>query len=173
MKKILLSAIVLSGLVAVSCDNAASKIKSGETASTSTENNASANAQSNNAMETQVNTNGALPVFSFNEENHDFGTIEEGVIAKHDFEFTNTGDAPLIITNASGSCGCTVPSWPREPIAPGETGKIHVEFNSNGRTGNQTKTVTLSSNTVPNKKVLRISAQVNPDPNKAAEQQNG
>jgi hypothetical protein len=66
-----------------------------------------------------------------------------------------------------------VPSWPREPIAPGETGKIHVEFNSNGRTGNQTKTVTLSSNTVPNKKVLRISAQVNPDPNKAAEQQNG
>tara|TARA_R110002050_G_scaffold66619_4_gene144308 strand:- start:227 stop:748 length:522 start_codon:yes stop_codon:yes gene_type:complete len=173
MKKILLSAIVLSGLVAVSCDNAASKIKSGETASTSTESNASANAQSNNAMETQVNTNGALPVFSFNEENHDFGTIEEGVIAKHDFEFTNTGDAPLIITNASGSCGCTVPSWPREPIAPGETGKIHVEFNSNGRTGNQTKTVTLSSNTVPNKKVLRISAQVNPDPNKAAEQQNG
>lgn len=173
MKKILLSAIVLSGLVAVSCDNAASKIKSGETASNSTESNASANAQSNNAMETQVNTNGALPVFSFNEENHDFGTIEEGVIAKHDFEFTNTGDAPLIITNASGSCGCTVPSWPREPIAPGETGKIHVEFNSNGRTGNQTKTVTLSSNTVPNKKVLRISAQVNPDPNKAAEQQNG
>ncbi len=173
MKKILLSAIVLSGLVAVSCDNAASKIKSGETASTSTESNASANAQSNNAMETQVNTNGALPVFSFNEENHDFGTIEEGVIAKHDFEFTNTGEAPLIITNASGSCGCTVPSWPREPIAPGETGKIHVEFNSNGRTGNQTKTVTLSSNTVPNKKVLRISAQVNPDPNKAAEQQNG
>jgi hypothetical protein len=173
MKKILLSAIVLSGLVAVSCDNAASKIKSGETASTSTEGNVSANTQSNNAMETQVNTNGALPVFSFNEENHDFGSIEEGVIAKYDFEFTNTGDAPLIITNASGSCGCTVPSWPREPIAPGETGKIHVEFNSNGRTGNQTKTVTLSSNTVPNKKVLRISAQVNPDPNKAAEQQNG
>jgi len=173
MKKILLSAIVLSGLVAVSCDNAASKIKSGETASTSTESNVSANTQSNNAMETQVNTNGALPVFSFNEENHDFGSIEEGVIAKYDFEFTNTGDAPLIITNASGSCGCTVPSWPREPIAPGETGKIHVEFNSNGRTGNQTKTVTLSSNTVPNKKVLRISAQVNPDPNKAAEQQNG
>jgi hypothetical protein len=159
MKKILLSAIVLSGLVAVSCDNAASKIKSGETASTSTEGNVSANTQSNNAMETQVNTNGALPVFSFNEENHDFGSIEEGVIAKYDFEFTNTGDAPLIITNASGSCGCTVPSWPREPIAPGETGKIHVEFNSNGRTGNQTKTVTLSSNTVPNKKVLRISAQ--------------
>ena len=173
MKKILLSAIVLSGLVAVSCDNAASKIKSGETASTSTEGNVSANTQSNNVMETQVNTNGALPVFSFNEENHDFGSIEEGVIAKYDFEFTNTGDAPLIITNASGSCGCTVPSWPREPIAPGETGKIHVEFNSNGRTGNQTKTVTLSSNTVPNKKVLRISAQVNPDPNKAAEQQNG
>jgi len=172
MKKIFLSAVVLSGLLAVSCDNAASKIQSGDVTS-STVNKESNDVQTSSDMETNVNTNGALPSFSFNEENHDFGAIEEGVIAKHDFEFTNTGDAPLIITNASGSCGCTVPSWPREPIAPGETGKIHVEFNSNGRTGNQTKTVTLSSNTVPNKKVLRISAQVNPNPEKAAEQQNG
>ncbi len=171
MKKIFLSAVVLSGLLATSCDNAASKIKSGES-SNSSESSAAAS-EASGAMETNVNTNGALPVFTFTEEEHSFGAIEEGVIAKHDFEFTNTGEAPLIITNASGSCGCTVPSWPREPIAPGETGKIHVEFNSNGRTGNQTKTVTLSSNTVPNKKVLRISAQVNPNPAKAAEQQNG
>lgn len=172
MKKIFLSAIVLSGLLATSCDNAASKIKSGETSNNS-ESTAASTSEASNAMETNVNTNGALPVFTFTEEEHNFGAIEEGVIAKHDFEFTNTGDAPLIITNASGSCGCTVPSWPREPIAPGETGKIHVEFNSNSRTGNQTKTVTLSSNTVPNKKVLRISAQVNPNPEKAAQQQNG
>ena len=172
MKKIFLSAIVLSGLLVTSCDNAASKIKSGETTNSS-ESSTAATSDAPNATETNVNTNGALPVFAFTEEAHNFGTIEEGVIAKYDFEFTNTGEAPLIITNASGSCGCTVPSWPREPIAPGETGKIHVEFNSNGRTGNQTKTVTLSSNTVPNKKVLRISAQVNPNPDKAAEQQNG
>jgi len=172
MKKIFLSAIVLSGLLATSCDNAASKIKSGENTNSS-ESTAASSSEASSTMETSVNTNGALPVFTFTEEAHDFGAIEEGVIAKHDFEFTNTGNAPLIITNASGSCGCTVPSWPREPIAPGETGKIHVEFNSNSRTGNQTKTVTLSSNTVPNKKVLRISAQVNPNPEKAAEQQNG
>lgn len=172
MKKILVSALVLSGLVLVSCDNAASKIKSGEVSNESSSQAVDFQSSNDNASNNQA-SNGALAEFSFEEENHSFGTIEEGVIAKHDFEFTNTGDAPLIITNASGSCGCTVPSWPREPIAPGETGKIHVEFNSNGRTGNQTKTVTLSANTVPNKKVLRISAQVNPDPNKAAEQQNG
>jgi hypothetical protein len=147
MKKILLSAIVLSGLLAVSCDNAASKIKSGDTTS-STENNSAAVGDfetSNSGEEASLNTNGALPDFKFEEENHNFGAIEEGVIAKHDFTFTNTGDAPLIITNASGSCGCTVPSWPKEPIAPGETGTIHVEFNSNNRTGNQTKTVTLQT----------------------------
>jgi hypothetical protein len=175
MKKILLSAIVLSGLVAVSCDNAASKIKSGEVNTSRETNSASVSdfEASNSGEETTLNTSGALPAFNFEEESHNFGAIEEGVVAKHDFTFTNTGDAPLIITNASGSCGCTVPSWPKEPIAPGETGTIHVEFNSNNRTGNQTKTVTLSSNTVPNKKVLRISAQVNPNPEKAADQQNG
>lgn len=102
------------------------------------------------------------PKFSFEEEQHNFGKIDEGTVAKHDFTFTNTGDSPLIITNAKGSCGCTVPEWPREPIQPGETGTIHVEFNSRGRTGNQTKQVTLNANTVPNTKVLRIQAQVIP-----------
>lgn len=150
--------LALSALFLGACNNAASKIKSeGENAQASTEMN-------NGSAENNMAAASGTPEFTFSEENHDFGTIEEGTIAKYDFEFTNTGDAPLIITNASGSCGCTVPQWPREPIAPGETGKIHVEFNSNNRTGNQTKQVTLSANTVPNKKVLRISALVNPKP---------
>ncbi len=167
-KRLFLSAVITLGLFSA-CDNAASKIK--EEGSTSS--NSVASTAQDNGMEisTTINPDGKLPSFEFSEENHDFGTIEEGTIAKHDFVFTNTGDAPLIITNAQGSCGCTVPSYPREPIAPGEQGTIHVEFNSNGRTGNQTKTVTLTSNTVPNKKVLRINALVNPDPNKQQAQQ--
>ncbi len=164
MTKRLFLSSALALAVLSSCDNAASKIKS----EGSTSDNANAVSNTDNGMEvsTNVNANGALAEFSFEEENHDFGTIEEGTIAKYDFTFTNTGEAPLIITNAAGSCGCTVPSWPREPIAPGAEGTIHVEFNSNNRTGNQTKTVTLSANTVPNKKVLRINAMVNPKPKK-------
>lgn len=146
MKRVILSLSLISGLVFTSCDNAASKIDGSADSTVSA---------------SDVDASGT-PAFSFDATEHAFGTIEEGTIAKHDFVFTNTGDAPLIITNAQGSCGCTVPQWPREPIAPGEQGTIHVEFNSNGRQGNQTKQVTLNSNTVPNTKVLKISAQVEP-----------
>lgn len=105
---------------------------------------------------------GKLPVFSFEEESFDFGTIQEGEVAVHDFTFTNTGDAPLVISAANGSCGCTVPEYPRTPIAPGATGVIHVSFDSNKRAGNQEKTVTLTANTVPNVHVLKITAVVTP-----------
>lgn len=164
MKKAIFILPVLAILSLSACDNAASKIKAEEESGTSNNVQSSpANSPSNQVNAQDMNTEGN-PQFGFEEESHDFGTIEEGTLAKHDFTFTNTGDAPLIITNAAGSCGCTVPSWPREPIAPGETGKIHVEFNSTNRTGAQTKQVTLTSNTVPNKKILRITAQVNPKP---------
>lgn len=170
-RKLLFSAVAGMFLVATACDNAASKIKSEGSTSAASMANTNTNAVTSEpqTISTTVDPNAALPKFSFNEESHDFGTIQEGTVAKHDFEFTNTGDAPLIISNASGSCGCTVPQWPREPIAPGETGIIHVEFNSNSRPGNQSKTVTLNANTVPNKKVLRISALVNPKPKTEAE----
>jgi len=105
---------------------------------------------------------GKLPVFAFEEESFDFGIIQEGEVAVHDFTFTNTGDVPLVISAANGSCGCTVPEYPRTPIAPGATGVIHVSFDSNKRAGNQEKTVTLTANTVPNVHVLKITAQVTP-----------
>jgi hypothetical protein len=105
---------------------------------------------------------GKLPVFAFEEESFDFGTIEEGVVATHDFTFTNTGEVPLVISAANGSCGCTVPEFPRTPIAPGATGVINVSFDSNKRAGKQEKTVTLTANTVPNVHVLKITAEVNP-----------
>ncbi len=147
MKKI---AFALSGLLFVAftaCDSATSKINNGS--------------ESSSVELSDVDGDGA-PKFSFTEEAHDFGTIEEGTVAKHDFKFTNSGDAPLIITNAQGSCGCTVPQWPREPIAPGEEATIHVEFNSQGKPGNNQKEVTLTANTEPNTYVLKISATVTP-----------
>ena len=144
-----LAGALLLGLTACN-DSAASKIKKAE-------------AESKEAsMDVDMTASQGTPVFAFAQEQHDFGSINEGVKAEHDFTFTNTGDAPLIISNAKGSCGCTVPQWPREPIAPGETGVIHVVFDSSGKPGMQTKQVTLNANTIPNSKVLTITAQVQP-----------
>ncbi|MBV6644718.1 MAG: DUF1573 domain-containing protein [Cyclobacteriaceae bacterium] len=109
----------------------------------------------------EVKPDGPLPAFAFKEENHDFGTINEGDIVDHTFTFTNTGEAPLIISNASASCGCTVPQWPKEPIPVGGSGDIKVQFNSRNKPGIQNKTVTITANTFPTATKLRIKANVN------------
>jgi len=103
---------------------------------------------------------GPIPSFEFAEEKHDFGTIKDGDVVEHTFEFTNTGQAPLIISNAKATCGCTVPEWPREPIPVGESGKIKVRFNSKNKPGIQNKTVTLTANTWPTTKRISIKANV-------------
>ncbi|MEQ8479005.1 DUF1573 domain-containing protein [Fulvivirga sp.] len=105
---------------------------------------------------------GPLPAFKFNELDHDFGTIAEGDVVEHTFSFTNTGDAPLIIQSAKGSCGCTVPTWPKEPIPVGGTGEITAQFNSKGKPNIQNKTVTITANTWPKQSTLRIKAMVTP-----------
>jgi hypothetical protein len=101
-----------------------------------------------------------MAVIEFKEENIDFGTIKSGEVVTKVFEFTNTGKSPLVISDAQASCGCTVPEWPRSPIAPGETGKIIAKFDSNGKSGQQEKTITITSNTSPNSTKLRISGIV-------------
>ena len=106
----------------------------------------------------------------FEEEIFDFGDITEGESVEHMFKFTNIGQNPLIINHATGSCGCTVPQWPQDPIAPGESGEIKVKFNSTGKQGEQDKTVTISANTIPNQTKIRIVGGVNPDPNKKKEE---
>jgi hypothetical protein len=103
-----------------------------------------------------------LPEISFKTEEHDFGTVKEGTLVKTSFEFTNTGKSDLIIGDAKGSCGCTVPKYPTEPIKPGKTGKIDVEFNSAGKHGSQRKTITLITNAEPSTRVLAIKGQVTP-----------
>jgi len=97
---------------------------------------------------------------SFEKNEHDFGTIKEGELVHHIFKFKNSGKAPLVITNASGTCGCTVPEWPKEPIAPGKSGEIKVTFNSKGKRGVEEKEVYVMANTIPNKTTLRIKSLV-------------
>ncbi len=98
--------------------------------------------------------------FKFEVEEYNFGTIKQGDKASYDFTFVNSGKEPLIITEAHGSCGCTVPSYPKEPIAKGAKGVIHVEFNSTGKQGQITKTVTIASNAKSGSKVLYIKGNV-------------
>ncbi len=120
----------------------------------------SANLVNNPITAQQVKQEGPITDLSFDKLSHNFGEIILGESVSHLFVFTNTGHGDLIISNAKGSCGCTVPKWPRKPIAPGEEAEIKVTFNSNGREGEQKKTVTLVTNAIPNTIVLTISGRV-------------
>ncbi len=91
---------------------------------------------------------------------HDFGKIFQDTENKKVFKFTNTGKEPLIIQNAVGSCGCTVPTYPKEPIAPGKSGEIEVIYKPGQQKGAQTKTVTITANTEPLTTILYIKAEV-------------
>ncbi len=102
----------------------------------------------------------SLPAIKFEETEHDFGRIIEGETVSFAFNFTNTGKSDLIIAEVTSSCGCTVPSYPKMPIRPGESGTVKVAFNSNGKRGYQSKDVVVASNTQPNTTVIRIKAQV-------------
>lgn len=102
------------------------------------------------------------PVFSVADTAHDFGTIEEGKVVKFDFRFRNTGKKPLIISQAGSTCGCTVPKFPKKPVAPGETGYIHVVFDSKGKIGKQLKPVFITANTMPRQITLSIACNVVP-----------
>lgn len=102
----------------------------------------------------------ATPVFAFDTDNHEFGVIEQGEKVSYAFKFKNSGNAPLVISSASASCGCTVPEYTKTPIAPGEEGFINVTFDSAGKSGMTSKTVTIIANTIPNTKVLTISADI-------------
>lgn len=126
-------------------DNAADKVKD-ENVATAAERDADS---------------GKFPVMKFQEEEFDFGTIDQGTHVEHTFRFTNTGDAPLTIVDAKSSCGCTVPTWTKTPINPGDSGELLVKFDGSGQ--NQvTKTITVTSNTQEGTEQLRIKAFVNP-----------
>ena len=106
--------------------------------------------------DTQTIHSGPVTKISFERTAHDFGRVESGPTYKTSFKFTNTGNADLIISNAKASCGCTVPSYSDEPIKPGQTGEIKVEFDSKGRVGEQLKLISVTTNTAPNENVLTV-----------------
>ena len=103
-------------------------------------------------------------IFKFKEETHDYGEVPEGPLAETDFEFKNVGKKPINITEAHGSCGCTVPKWPSEPILPGKKGVIHVAYTTQGRQGMIMKDVTINSNAQQSPMVLHIRGTVKPKP---------
>ena len=116
---------------------------------------------------TPVNPN--APEILFATDVMDYGTVEYNGDGLREFKFTNTGKEPLIITRAKGSCGCTVPTWPKEPIMPGASGVIKVKYATN-RAGRFTKTVTISSNAKTPTKRLTIKGNVKPKPVEATDQ---
>ena len=142
MKRILLSSIVVVSMMLTACGG-------GE--------------ESANDSQPEITTENVESTTSiaYGEEVYDFGTITEGEKVTHVFNFTNTGDADLVIVSAKGSCGCTVPEWPKAPIISGEKGTINVKFDSKGKKGKQNKRVTLITNMVPSQKVLIVKGQVN------------
>ena len=138
---------LFSSLILISCnESASSKIKA------------------DNQNKTQVQQSYAE--ITFDKIFHDFGTIKEGEIAKTVFSFTNTGENDLYIVDAIGSCGCTVPKYPKNiAIKPGESGEIEVNFDSSGRPSLQQKMVKVSANTQSGGELLRIQAFVEPKNN--------
>lgn len=102
-----------------------------------------------------------FPVMKFEEQFYDFKEITEGDTIVHYFKFTNTGTASLIIMNAVASCGCTVPTYPENPIPPGESGQIKVVFNSKNKMGMQNKTVSVYANTFPPENTVFLKGKVN------------
>jgi hypothetical protein len=107
----------------------------------------------------QSNAQGAI---KFKAEKHDFGKIVEGTQASYSFEFTNTGKAPVVISNVQPSCGCTTPEWTREPIMPGKTGQVTTSYNSAVRPGNFNKTITVVNNGEVSQIILTIQGSVEP-----------
>ncbi|MCC6599435.1 MAG: DUF1573 domain-containing protein [Crocinitomicaceae bacterium] len=108
----------------------------------------------------EASNNRAKTSIIFDNSEHDFGNLKQGDNAEYSFRFTNTGKEPLIIEDAKGSCGCTVPSYPKEPIAPGANAEIKVKFSSANKSGPQKKTVTITANTEPITSTLTIMANV-------------
>ena len=112
---------------------------------------------------TQMSKDRKYAEITFDRIFHDFGNVAEGEIVKTFFTFTNTSQNDLFIVDARGSCGCTVPKYPKDiAIKPGETGEIEVNFDTTGRPNLQQKMVKVSANTATGGEMLRIQAFVNP-----------
>ena len=148
MKKVILSISLAAGIVCCSFAQAPTSAQSGP------------------PSVTQDPTNPNAADIQFEKESIDYGTIEHNADGNRVFKFKNTGKSDLIISNCQGSCGCTVPTWPKEPIKPGASAEIKVHY-ATDRIGAFEKTVTVNSNAKSAAKVLHIKGTVKPDPTPA------
>jgi hypothetical protein len=121
------------------------------------------NAQDNTTAAPTPQQNPNAPEISFEKTVHDYGTIVQGSDGACEFKFTNTGKEPLILSKPQSSCGCTVPTWPQEPILPGKSDVIKVTYNTQN-VGPINKTVTVNSNAKTNRIVLSIKGSVTAKP---------
>ena len=155
MRKLLNYAIILISMLVISCGSDQTKNeKNGEVIVSPDIVN---NPETANG---EITDKTGVPKFDFEEITFDLGTVESGESVTHEFKFKNSGDKDLIISQAKGSCGCTQPEYPKDPVAPGDEGVIKVTFNSTGISGQITKNITLIANTTPNTKVLTITGEV-------------
>ncbi len=115
---------------------------------------------SNQIENSEMGADAGAPTMKFEEEVYDFGKIKDGEKVAYDFKFKNEGNTPLIIKDATATCGCTVPEWSKEPIAPGGSGKISVVFDSAGKSGLQDKVVTITANTVPAQTQIHLVGEI-------------
>ena len=148
MKKITIFWMCVLSFLIISCkDNASSKIK--ET-----------NLETAKERDEKISEGGAK--IAFDKTDYDFGTVTEGDVVEGTFKITNEGKSDLVILSAHASCGCTVPKWPKEAIKPGDSADLTFSFNSRGRSGKQSKSITLQTNSEKVTQTLRISGMVNP-----------
>lgn len=153
-------ALVAVAFLATSCQSGNKDIK--DDARAAVENNAVQPADPNAQPATPEASVpvGPTTVMEFTETTFDFGTVQDGEQVSHTYKFKNSGSEPLILSNAKGSCGCTVPKWPREPIAPGGEGEITVEFNSKNKKGKRNQKVTITANTNPPQSFIYLTGEV-------------
>lgn len=143
MKKVFLS-LIAAATILVACNQ-------NKTTSTGDTNDSTAVAAVDSAN---------APVIQFAVQTYDFGKVKEGEKVNFDYEFTNTGKSPLVISAAHASCGCTVPEWPKTPVKPGEKGKIKVTFDSSHKQGIQDKAITVTANTIPAETQVHLTGEV-------------
>jgi len=154
--------LFVSMLFLASCQSVSSEEKAVREAAKEKLKAPTTNQRINKGNDNKVAVTGPTTKIQFETETYDFGKINEGAKAKHTYEFTNIGTKPLIIQDAKASCGCTVPTYSKEPVAPGDKGTIDVIFDSKGRPGKTSKYVTVTANTEPVKTKIFLTGEVKP-----------
>ena len=158
-----LSALLVAGLLLTACnrDKAPEVGTKGMNAAAEAASDAANPVIDNpNVVREDAAPNPNAPVMTFAEQSFDFKDIAADAKVRHTFMFTNTGKSPLLIEDATASCGCTTPNWTKEPVAPGATGKMEVQFDSRGKHGLISKTVSVRANTQPSITTITIKGNV-------------